>query len=277
MKEGTMQDLSGFNPTLAWEERQRDIAQRMRPQEIADFICNEAPWAQSQHFFTTLQREAGLVPGSRLLDAGCATGQLGFAAAIFGGARVTLLDYSEEALNFAKAVAQELRARGKKFEVNFVRDNLESLAIQEQFDIVTNEAVLEHWFTFEERLRILKEMIKVTRPGGIIIIWVPNNHNLLYRRWIRTHTEVPERAFSIDELKSLFTIAGLEEVRVFPVRAYKSFVHYTFLSKIKWIGGMFWILERIIPRWMLKGYLLRFGYQLVAVGRKPLGRAQPTV
>jgi len=266
-----MQDLSGFNPTLAWEERQRDIAQRKRIQEIADLICNRAPWAQSQHFFTTLQREAGLVPGSRLLDAGCATGQLGFAAAIYGGAHVTLLDYSQEALNFAKAVAQELRARGLKFEVTFVRDNLESLAIQEQFDIVTNEGVLEHWFTFEERLRILKEMIKVTKPGGIIIIWVPNIHNPLYRKWIRTNAEVPERAFAIDELRSLFTIAGLDEVKVFPVRAYKSFVHYTFLSRIKWLGGIFWLLEMIIPRRMLRGYLLTFGYQLVAVGRKPLG------
>lgn len=265
-----MQIPSDFNPALAWEEDQRDIAQRMRPQEIADFICNEAPWAQSQHFFTILQREAGLGPGSCLLDAGCATGQLGFAAAIYGGARTTLLDYSKEALDFARSVAQELRSRGKRFATTFVRDNLESLTLQERFDIVTNEGVLEHWFTLEERLHIVKEMINVTKPGGMVIVWVPNIHNPLYRRWIRTHVEVPERAFSIDELKSLFTIAGLDEVKVFPVRAYKSFVHYTFLSRIKWLGGIFWLLERITPCWVLKGYLLRFGYQLVAVGRKPL-------
>ena len=267
-----MQSSSGFNPTLAWEENQRDIAQRMRPQDIADLICNKAPWAQSQHFFTILRREAGLRPGCSLLDAGCATGQLGLAAAIYGKARVTLLDYSQEALNFAQRVAEELRLRGKEFSAAFVRGNLEALTLQEQFDIVCNEGVLEHWFTFEERLHILKEMIKVTKPGGVVILWVPNINNPLYRRWIRTHVEVPERAFSIDELRSLFTIAGLDEVKVFPVRAYKSFIHYTFLSKVKWIGGVFWVLERIAPRWMLKRYLLWFGYQLVAVGRKPLSQ-----
>jgi SAM-dependent methyltransferase len=266
------QNFSSFNPTLAWEYRQRDIAQRIQPQEIADLICNRAPWAQSQHFFTILKRYAGIIHGSRLLDAGCGTGQLGFAAAIYGGARVTLLDYSEEALNFAKAVAQELQARGKKFEVTFVRDNLESLAIQEKFDIVTNQGVLEHWFTFEERLHILKQMIKVTKPGGIIIIWVPNNHNPLYRRWIRTHTEVPERAFTVKELYSLLTTAGLEEVKVFPARAYKSFIHY-FLNNQKWlkmVGGILWFLEVTIPTQLLKWYLLHFGYELIAVGRKPI-------
>jgi SAM-dependent methyltransferase len=268
------QNFSGFNPTLAWEDRQRDIAQRISPQEIADLICNRAPWAQSQHFFTTLQREAGLAPGSRLLDAGCGTGQLGFAAAIYCGARVTLLDYSEEALNFAKAVARELRSRGKKLEVTFVRDNLEALAIQEEFDIVTNQGVLEHWFTFEERLHILKQMIKVTKPGGIIIIWVPNNHNPLYRRWIQKHTEVPERAFTEEELYSLFTTSGLKEVKVLPTRAYKSFTHYLF-NNSKWfkiVGGYFWLIEAIMPNQLLKPYLLHFGYDLIAVGRKPINR-----
>lgn len=259
-----------FDPTRAWEEVQKDIAQRKSPKDIADFICDTSPWAQSQHFVNVLKREAGLSRDCSLLDAGCATGQLGFAAAIYGGARVTLLDYSKEALDFSWLVAQELRLRGKQIEVSFVRDNLESLTLEEQFDIVTNEGVLEHWFTFEERLHILKQMVKVTKPGGVVIIWVPNIHNSLYRRWIQTHAEVPERAFSVDELKAIFMAAGLDEVKVFPDRAYQSWIRYTIFSKAKVIGGFFWLLEAIAPRRMLGGYLLKFGYQLIARGRKPL-------
>lgn len=259
-----------FNPTKAWQEVQRDIAQRKRPGEIADFICNMAPWAQSQHFVRILKRKAGLIPGLSLLDAGCATGQLGLSAAVYGGARVTLLDYSEEALNFAMMVAQELQSRGKNLTVTFVRGNLESLDLQEEFDIVTNEGVIEHWFTFEERLHVLGEMVKVTKPGGRVIVWVPNIHNPLYRRWIQGHAEVPERAFSIDELKTLFTAAGLRGVDIFPDRAYQSWVRFTFLSKVKVLGGMFWLLEQFLPKRMLKWYLLTFGYQLIAVGQKPV-------
>ncbi|MEM2001947.1 MAG: methyltransferase domain-containing protein [Candidatus Bathyarchaeia archaeon] len=190
-------------------------------------------------------------------------------AAIYGGAKVTLLDYSNEALEFAKMVAQELQKRGKQFEVTFIRDNLESLTLQEQFDIVTNEGVLEHWFTFEERKNILSEMSRVTKPGGTVIIWVPNIHNPLYRRWIKKYAEVPERAFSVAELETLFTEVGLEKIKVFPVRAYQ----FTLLSRFKFIkplGVYFWLLEMIVPGWILKGYLSRFGYQLVAIGRKPL-------
>ncbi len=262
---------SFFNPTRAWEENQRDIGKRMNPQRIADFICARAPWARSQQFYRILRDYVGLKPGDSLLDAGCATGQLAFAAAIYGRARVTLMDISKPALDFARAVAQELRSRGKVFEAKFVRDNLEDLSIEERFDVVTNQGVLEHWFSIEERLHVLREMVKVTKPGGKVVIWVPNMHNPLYRRWIRKHVEVPERAFTIEELQDLFRSAGLINVRVFPVTAYKSFAHYTFLSKVKWVAGIFWLLEAVVPPWLLRPYLVYVGYELVAVGQKPHG------
>ena len=257
------------NPTLAWEERQRDIAQRIRPQEIADIICNMAPWAQSQQFFRQLRDAAGLRREHHLLDAGCATGQLGFAAAVYGGCHVTLMDYSREALQFAQAVERELRKRGKHLKVAFVRDNLESLSIADKFDLVANEGVLEHWLSWEERLHVLNQMVKVTKPGGTVAIWVPNVHNSLYQRWAKTNIEVPERAFSMEELRRLFVSVGLEAVRVLPVAAYKSFVHYTFLSNVKQLGGILWLMESALPERVLRPYLVRFGYELVSIGRKP--------
>ena len=258
------------NPTLTWEERQRDIAQRIHPQEIADFICNTAPWAQSQQFFRQLRDAAGLRREHHLLDAGCASGQLGFAAAVYGGCHVTLMDYSQEALRFAQAVERELRKRGKQLKVAFMQDNLESLSIVDEFDIVANEGVLEHWLSWEERLHVLNQMVKITKPGGTVVIWVPNVHNSLYQQWIKTNIEVPERAFSMEELRKLFISVGLEAVRVLPVTAYKSFVHYTSLSNVKWLAGILWLMESALPERVLRPYLVRFGYELVGMGSKPV-------
>lgn len=264
----TVKETRSFEPTLAWEEAQRDIAHRMRPSDIANFILNKAPWARSQQFSTILRREAYLRDGCSLLDAGCGTGQLGFAAAIYGGAKVTLLDYSEEALNFAREVARELRNRGERLNVDFVRGDLRNLGFVEEFDIVTNQGVLEHWPSFEERFHVLSEMVKATKKGGSVIIWVPNNHNPIYRRWIQKHVEVLEWAFSARELHMLFSKVGLKKVKVFPVTAYKTFSHYVFPERLKWIGGAFWLLEVVIPRFLLKHYKKYFGYELVAVGYK---------
>ncbi|MBM3166247.1 MAG: class I SAM-dependent methyltransferase [Chloroflexi bacterium] len=260
-----MQIPPDFNPTIAWEENQRDMAQRLQPQEIADFICNRAFWSQSQEFYRQLRDRARLKPGDHLLDAGCGTGQLGFAAAVYGRCRITMMDYSLSALTFAQAVAEELHRRGKQFEAFFVRDSLEDIALQESFDIVTNEGVLEHWFSKEKRLHVLKEMVKVAKPGGTVILWVPNIHNPLYRNWIQRTVGVPEQAFSVQELRTLMVSAGLEQVAVFPTRGYFSFIRY--LSAPKWLGGILWLLEVSVLK-HLSLYMLHCGYELVGVGRK---------
>lgn len=264
-----MQTDAQFDPTIAWEKDQKTIASRLQPAAIADFICNRAPWARSQQFKKYLIQEAGLKPGMSLLDAGCATGQLGFSAAIYGGAQVCLLDYSHEAIKFSQAVAVELENRKFDLNIRFVQNNLEKLQIDELFNIVANQGVLEHWFKFDDRLHILKEMMRATVSGGVVIIWVPNNHNPIYRQWIKKNTEVPEIAFYIKELEMLFGAAGFKNIRVFPVTAYKTFIHYTTLPQRKLISGALWVFEQILPKWVKKGYLRRYGYELIAVGVKP--------
>lgn len=258
------------NPTVAWEEHQRDLGVRFRPARIAEFVCSRSPWAQSREFMKQLQKKAGLTNQSHLLDAGCSTGQLGFAAAVYAGCKVTMMDYSQEALSFAEAVAEELRRRGKHVEAKFVRGNLENLELPCEFDIVTNQGVLEHWFEEAKRLHVLREMARVTRPGGFVILWVPNTLNPLYNQWLTDDIEVPERAFSVEELERLMRAAGLTNVEVFPARAFLSFTRYMY--RPRWLAqalsGVAWLAESA-GLGMIRPYMLRLGYDLVGVGRKP--------
>jgi len=255
------------DPTSAWEDRQRDLAHRTRVEDIANYVCNTRPWAQSYHFATQLRNKANLQSTSRLLDAGCGSGQLAFAAAVNSGCRVTLLDYSSAAVAFSRAVGEELGRRGKGVAGSYVQGNLENLTFQDRFDIVVNQGVLEHWLTPDARLRVLREMAKVTKPGGTVMVWVPNNHNPFYRRWIRTNAEVPEVAFSVGELKGMIADAGLEQVQVYPARGYASFIHH--LGMPKMLGAIVWLLETAVLRF-IPSYMTTCGYELIGIGRKPM-------
>ena len=50
--------------------------------------------------------------------------------------------------------------------------------------------------------------------------------------------------------------------------AFKTFSHYVLPNKIKWVGGIIWLFETVVPVSLLKYFMKYFGYELVAVGRK---------
>lgn len=49
-----------------------------------------------------------------------------------------------------------------------------------KYDLTWNAGVLEH-FTFDEKVDILNEMVRITKPGGIILILTPYSKCLPYR------------------------------------------------------------------------------------------------
>jgi SAM-dependent methyltransferase len=124
---------------------------------------------------------------------------------------VILLDFSRHAL----AVAKENAQNNKVTNVNLVlADAFKLPFLDGTFDIVWNEGVNEH-FEGEERRLIFNEMARVCKPGGQVIVIVPNALDPAYRlrkkfleiqgKW-EYGLEIP---YSIFELKRRIKDAGL--------------------------------------------------------------------
>jgi demethylmenaquinone methyltransferase/2-methoxy-6-polyprenyl-1,4-benzoquinol methylase len=122
-------------------------------------LMNRVMTAGLDQRWRRLTAQAVVLPGDRVLDACCGTGDLALAAERAGG-RVTGLDFSERMLE---------RARRKSSTVEWIRGDLLELPFEDgSFDSATvgfgvrNVAVLE---------RALDELARFVRPvGGLAIL-----------------------------------------------------------------------------------------------------------
>lgn len=102
--------------------------------------------------------------GTRVLEVGAGSGRDGAALAA-RGARVVLLDASAGALELASRNAPGLRGRA------LVRgDALASPFPDAAFDVVFHQGLLEH---FRDPLPLLLENRRLLRPGGVLLVDVP--------------------------------------------------------------------------------------------------------
>jgi ubiquinone/menaquinone biosynthesis C-methylase UbiE len=113
-----------------------------------------------------------LPPGSRVLDAGCGTGEHTIRLAE-RGYRCVGVDVSPHVLEQA---AERARARGLSAGVDFACEALEGLPYPDRsFDAVHCRGVLMHVPRWE---RAMAELCRVLRPGGKIAL-LENNHRCL--------------------------------------------------------------------------------------------------
>jgi len=107
-----------------------------------------------------------------VLDAGCGTGQL---ANFLGlkGRRVLGVDYSQQSL----ALAETLRDRLRLTSVRFQRENFLELSLPDKsFDFVFCNGVLHHT---SDPCRGFRHLVRVTRPGGFLVIGLYNKYGRL--------------------------------------------------------------------------------------------------
>jgi SAM-dependent methyltransferase len=137
----------------------------------------------------------------RLLDIGCGPGTItADLAAVVSPGRVTALEITDTALDLARA---EIEARGLKT-VDFAVGNVQALDFpDDSFDVVHAHQVLQH---VGDAVGALREMRRVTRPGGIIAVrdsdyaaftWYPRLPELdewmaLYQRVARANGGEPD-------------------------------------------------------------------------------------
>jgi len=144
-----------------------------------------------------LSRLAREGKAARILDAGCGTGNNLLHLA--GHGRAVGVDLSEEALRFC-------RTRG----VAAARAGLLALPFQGgAFDCVTSFDVIYHRWV-EDDAAAVREMARVLRPGGVLLVRVPA------LRWLwGAHDEAvhSRHRYRRPELRRVLERAGLEVVR----------------------------------------------------------------
>ena len=117
--------------------------------------------------------------GRRILDAGCGTGEYACWFAAHGG-EVTGIDLSDGSLSEARAYAQRAGLRNVAFEKRSV---LDTGLTSESFDLVYCTGVLHH---MDDSFGGLRELTRVLRPGGKILISLYNAVGFIPRELRRT-------------------------------------------------------------------------------------------
>jgi ubiquinone/menaquinone biosynthesis C-methylase UbiE len=208
-------------------------------------------------------------PGKTVfLDVGCGTGLNCAVLSKFG--KVFGADSSPQALAFGDSRHIE----------NLVLSKAEDLQFpDEMFDVLTAMDVLEHT---DNDLTALKEMWRVTKPGGTLIVTVPA-YGFLWSE----HDEALQhrRRYSAHELRNKLTNAGFVVQRstyfittmffpIFFMRIWQNLTKTSLEAKTshvifpKWLNSLLvgiLDIERVYLRWSN----LPFGVTILAVARKP--------
>jgi len=142
--------------------------------------------------------------GPNLLDYGCGTGILA-AKLRDAGYRVFGTDYSAGML-------QKAQERG--IETKVCRDGIIPFD-SDSFDLVISVAVFHHLETQENVSKALREMVRVAKPGGRIMIW---DHNPLNPYWKFLMPRLPqdhgdERLVPLKEILSGLRESGASETK----------------------------------------------------------------
>jgi len=235
-----------------WDEKRRATSGRLGSILAKDIIHRTV--------VGILRQEVPEARGKRILEEGSGTGLVSLDLA-GRGATVFLLDKSPEALSFSRG--------------GFAGTGVDHLATQasiihlpfadESFDIAWSGGVIEH-FHRQEQIEILKEMLRVTRPEGRIVVIAPSAEARIYGK-AKAHADSrkawqPGYEMPISSLRAIVEAARGELVGEYRVGllAELHFLKYYFGRfkplRFAW-AGLVEILSRILaPLNRRPGYLL---------------------
>jgi ubiquinone/menaquinone biosynthesis C-methylase UbiE len=135
---------------------------------------------------------AHLTPGEVVLEVGCGTGVLDrwLARRTAGGNRIVAVDINPFLLRQARALARQERLEHL---ITFQEGNAEALPLPDNsFDVAMSSTVIQR----VDAVRMLTEMVRVTKPGGRVAIVghahdMPRWVNLPLRAALKTAVEAP--------------------------------------------------------------------------------------
>jgi SAM-dependent methyltransferase len=151
-----------------WREKSRTSAGRIGSILARDVIYRTV--------ISILRKEIPDAHAKQVLETGSGTGLVSLELA-GRGADVFLLDLSPEAVRFSR-IAFEKAGSGQET----IQADILSLPFKDDsFDVTWSGGVIEH-FGQHDQIKILSEMLRVTRPGGKVIVIAPSSKGRIYMR-----------------------------------------------------------------------------------------------
>jgi O-antigen biosynthesis protein len=224
-------------------------------------LTNDQDDAILRSFHQELLDLAGAVlpAGASVLEAGCGGGAQSLSLARDGGYAVTLLDFSPQALDYARRLFAQQNVPVQTIEAD-------AFAIaQPSADMVFNAGVLEH-YTFEEQVRFVRGM--ASRSHQYVMVLIPNRACYWYWVWRVQQAGRGEWPYGKEvplvDLQAVFEAAGLH------------FVSQAFIGQrwtelfVEQLGGMDEGLKSMIGQVHQMGLVQDFsrGYLVAALASK---------
>lgn len=192
-----------------WESRINDYQAHREIFEIRDAwdaACNEALHRHYQAFI-------GEFKGKHIVECGSGSS---YESALMAreGANVTVIDYSDVALQYARIVARRV---GSGSTMNFIKEDMLTWKHTLRYDVAWNCGVVEH-YPKESAIEFISRMKDICRPGGTVLVTVPNLLSPQALYWMMTQGKTSERFLTRGMLKQYMREAGLRNVsvQVFP-------------------------------------------------------------
>lgn len=177
---------------------------------------------------TLLSEVKGLVKGNlKVLEAGSGSGEAALRLAQIGN-DVTLIDASQAALKYSKSIAQNKHVVAK-----FVYGDLFDLPFEAKYyDFVFNVGLIEE-YDVDESIKIIKEMVRVTKEGRFVVLGIPNPRNpeITYSRKFELWKGLERNYHEID-LENMMINAGLKKVKIKYVPTLFAFGYFDFLKPL---------------------------------------------
>lgn len=210
-------------------------------------------------------RYAKLPAGSLVLEPGCGSGKFSLALASLGY-RVITLDYVAAVLSEVGESSRWLGGRWGAGPAGYCLGSLEKLPFADNsFDLTINEGVVEHWLDAEARRHVFGEMARVTRPGGVVAIFVPNGVHPLLAQWDNHfyRQAPPMTYFSSGRLAAEMAHIGLRDIQsdgIYPWRSWTRLPPWNRLYRLAaLLDHVGWLPRPVRQKWAIN---------LIALGRK---------